>query len=41
MFEDYLHSIFAKLKTGEASERTYYPPLEDLLKNFQNNLEIN
>lgn len=40
MFENYLNSIFAKLKTGEASERTYYPPLEDLLKNFQEGSQV-
>ncbi len=40
MFENYLQNIFSKLKTGEASERTYYSPLEDLLKNFREGSQI-
>lgn len=40
MFESYLQKIFGKLKTGEASERTYYSVLEELLKNFQEGSQI-
>jgi predicted helicase len=35
MFENYLQKIFSKYKTGEAAERTYYPDLENLLKDFK------
>lgn len=34
MINKYLTGIFKKSKTGEASERSYYPVLEDLLKEF-------
>lgn len=40
MFETYLQQIFSKAKTEEASERTYYPVLEELLKNFKENSQI-
>jgi len=34
MINKYLTEIFKKVKTGEASERSYYPVLEDLLREF-------
>lgn len=34
---NYLNEIFRKYKTGDASERTYYPVLEDFLKKFPQN----
>src|SRR3990167_7332738 len=40
MFQNYLDNIFKKAKTGEASERTYYPVLEELLKKYREGSEI-
>src|SRR3989338_1686381 len=40
MFNSYLRQIFSKAKTGEASERTYYPVLEELLKKYREDSEI-
>lgn len=40
MFKTYLQEIFSKAKSGEASERTYYPVLEELLKNFQEGSQV-
>lgn len=40
MLNSYLQQVFSKAKTGEASERTYYPVLEELLKNFQEGSQI-
>ncbi|MBI4064837.1 N-6 DNA methylase [Candidatus Gottesmanbacteria bacterium] len=40
MLKSYLQQVFSKLKTGEAGERTYYPVLEELLKNFQEGSQI-
>lgn len=40
MFNYYLQQIFSKAKTGEASERTYYPVLEQLLKKYRESSEI-
>lgn len=40
MFQNYLNKLFEKIKTGEASERTYYPVLEELLTNFQEGSQI-
>lgn len=40
IFETYLQEIFAKFRTGDASERTYYPVLEKLLKSFQEHSEV-
>lgn len=34
MFQEYLKGIFEKAKTSDASERSYYPVLESLLKEF-------
>src|SRR3989344_4929562 len=34
MFQNYLSNIFAKAKTGEAGERTYYSTLEEFLEKF-------
>lgn len=34
MFQEYLSEIFEKYKTGDASERTYYSVLEELLQKF-------
>lgn len=34
MINKYLAEIFKKAKTGEASERSYYPALENLLKEY-------
>src|SRR3990172_12758462 len=35
MLENYLNLVFEKYKTGEAGERSYYPLLENLLKEFK------
>ncbi|MBI2011830.1 N-6 DNA methylase [Candidatus Daviesbacteria bacterium] len=35
MFKRYLNAVFEKYNTGEASERSYYSLLEELLKSFQ------
>ena len=40
MFNTYLQQIFSKAKTGEASERTYYPVLEEILKQYRESSEI-
>lgn len=40
MFGLYLQQIFAKAKTKEASERTYYPVLEEFLKNFRKDSKV-
>jgi len=40
MFNSYLQQVFSKVKTGEASERTYYPVLEELLKNYKEGSQI-
>ncbi len=40
MIQKYLNEIFKKYKSGDASERTYYPVLEDLLKNFGEGSQI-
>jgi len=34
VFQEYLTKVFEKYNTGDASERTYYPVLEDLLNKF-------
>lgn len=34
MIGEYLNRIFEKYQTGDASERTYYPVLEEFLANF-------
>jgi predicted helicase len=40
MFNSYLQKVFSKAKTGEASERTYYSVLEELLTNFKEGSRI-
>src|SRR3990167_4205031 len=35
MIQKYLDQVFEKYKTGEAGERSYYPLLENLLKEFK------
>ncbi len=40
MLQNYLNEIFGKLRSGDASERTYYPVLEYLLKSFQKGSQI-
>src|SRR3990172_3888739 len=40
MFHHYLNKIFGKYQTGEASERTYYSVLEELLENFHEKSKI-
>lgn len=40
MFKSYLNEVFKKLSSGDASERTYYPVLEYLLKSFQKGSQI-
>lgn len=40
MFKDYLNKIFKKAESGEASERTYYPVLEELLKTFNRGSQV-
>ena len=40
MFNSYLQQIFSKAKTGEASERSYYSVLEELLRKYQESSEI-
>lgn len=40
MFQEYLNKIFEKYGTGDASERTYYPVLEDLLKKFSETTSV-
>ena len=35
MLPKYLNDLFLKYKTGEAGERSYYPLLENLLKEFK------
>ncbi len=40
MFKNYLTEIFKKFGSGDASERTYYPVLEYLLKSFQKGSQI-
>src|SRR3989344_3285212 len=35
MIQNYLNEIFEKYKTGEAGERSHYPLLENLLKEFK------
>lgn len=40
MFEKYLQNILSKAKTGEASERSYYPVLEELLINSKESSQI-
>lgn len=40
MLKDYLNKIFDKAKSGEASERTYYPVLEELLKTFNRGSQV-
>jgi len=40
MFQKYLNQVFTKAKTGDASERSYYPVLENLLKDFREGSEV-
>lgn len=40
MFENFLSLVFEKYKTGEAGERSYYPLLENLLKDYKNSQVI-
>lgn len=40
MFQEYLTKVFAKYRSGDAGERTYYPVLEDLLKKFSETTSV-